>query len=191
MKFQYLIVLALAAACSHSRNSTETSSAKSTEPAVASPVAQQVAKETQAALVTEVSFHRGSAQLTAPAKRKLEQIINDAKARGKIDDIKVIAWSDQNYPSKEKGSLVKQQRDLADKRSDEVQKYVKNYAESYVDVDTYNMAERPGTFESWFNTSDNRIKKSLENAGVATTADGALSIPNKRSTAMILVVLDN
>lgn len=184
MKKILIPIVALLAACAGRQSTNQP------KDAAAEPVIQQTASEQEAALVTEVRFTKGSAQLSREAKTRLEKLIVEAKHRGKIDDIKVISWSDLNYPSKAKGSLSKQQRDLASQRNEEVEKYVKNYSETYVDVDSYNMAERPNTFEEWFNTSDNKIKKSLETAGIATTADGSLALPNKRSTAMVLVVLE-
>ncbi len=174
--------------CAHEQSTKEASAP--TVPTQAEPVAKNVAAETNAALVTEVSFVKGSSQLSANAKRKLEQLVIEAKSRGKIDDIKVIAWSDINYPSEVRGSLSNQQRTLASNRNREVEKYIKNVSETSLSVDTFNMAERPNTFEKWFNTSDYKVKKSLEDAGLPTTANGTLSLPDKRSSAMVLVVLE-
>ncbi len=151
-------------------------------------VERQVARATDAALVAEVSFEKGSSELTDESKQRLSQLLSQANNRGKIDEIKVVSWADLAYPSESRGKLSKDQRNLASNRSNEVQKYVKDQADGYVDVDTYNMAERPNTFEKWFNTSDNKVKKALEESGIPTTADGSLSLPDKTSSAMVLVV---
>jgi hypothetical protein len=183
MKFLAVIIPSLIlAGCSQRAVKTTTTETRKVD--------RQVAKANDAALVTEVEFQKGSSELTDESKQKLSNILGQANNRGKIDEIKIISWADLSYPSEARGKLSRDQRNLASNRSNEVQKYVKDQADGYVDVDTYNMAERPNSFEKWFNTSDNKVKKSLEESGIPTTADGSLALPDKTSTAMVLVVLE-
>jgi hypothetical protein len=40
-----------------------------------------------------------------------------------------------------------------------------------VNVNSYNMAERPSSFSKLFDTADSKLKNSLLEAGLSTTAD--------------------
>lgn len=185
MKFTLAaLALTTAFACA-SKEKTEEANAK---PAPGpSMEAKQVANEQEAAFVTEITFKKGSNSLTQVSKQKLTHLLANAKSAGDVEEIKVISWADTEYPSVNTKKLSKKERDLARNRNSEIQKYLKAENDR-MKFTAYNMAERPNVFQDWLNTSDARIKKSLEVAGIPTT-DTSVKIPSKASRSMVMALL--
>lgn len=145
-----------------------------------------VAVENNASYVTEVSFKKGSADLTAMAKDKIDEAVSRARRAGTIDDIKVITWADARYPRKDMKALPKAQTSLADKRNRTLNDYLKQ--QTNASIDTYNMAERPNSLQNLFSTSDARIKRSLEDGGVTSGATD-MRYPQNASKSMVMLIL--
>ena len=103
---------------------------------------------------------------------------------GRVDEVIVLSWADQNYPSKELSKLSKEQRNLASQRNTNVKEYLKSMKD--LDVKSYNMAERPSSFSKMFNTADSELKNSMLHAGLSTTADEA-DYASKASHSVILI----
>jgi len=101
-----------------------------------------------------------------------------------VDKVIILSWADENYPSKELNKLSKEQRDLADQRNNNVKEYLQTMKD--LDVNSYNMAERPSTFSKLFNTADSELKSSMIEAGLSTTADKA-DYSSKASHSVILI----
>ncbi|WP_374073432.1 hypothetical protein [Bdellovibrio bacteriovorus] len=157
------------------------------ESEVPSSAARQVAASEETSHVTEFSFSKGSSELSETAKQDLRRVITDAKRTGNIKELKVISWGDSEYPSSETKKLSSEERDLVKKRNNAIRDYVKSYSEG-LDVDAYSMAERPGVLKEIFNTSDARVKKSLETAGIPTTANA--KVPAKASKSIVMVITE-
>jgi len=168
------------AGCSHMKNRHAATDMPSAE-------AQRVAAAEDAAQVAELSFPKGSAQLSETAKQDLRRLIDEAKGKD-VKEVKVISWGDEEYPSKSEKKLSSSERDLVKKRNEAIKDYVKTYHRG-LDVDTYSMAERPGALKELFNTSDARLKKSLETAGIPTTGSPSTA-PSKASKSVIMVITE-
>ncbi|MBL7688511.1 MAG: hypothetical protein JNJ49_10790 [Bdellovibrionaceae bacterium] len=150
-------------------------------------VNSSAARDAKAHDFVEIAFDQGSADLTDSAKASLSRVIEQAAKTGKIDEVIVLSWSDQEYPSAATKQLPKPQRELAGQRNKMVEQYLRNT--SRVSVDTYNMAEHPTTFSKWFNTTDSKLKNSFLAAGLPTTAD-APHYPSKASHSVVLVKVE-
>jgi len=148
--------------------------------------AKVVAQQEHASYVVQVAFSKGSSHLTAAAKDKLDETMQRARREGTVKDIKVIAWADHEYPSAQKKELSEPQRKLAANRAQAINDYLK--PQTGASIDKYNMAERPNGLEKFASTSDARIKKALEEAGIPTTAHD-LRVPENASKAMVMLVL--
>jgi len=146
-----------------------------------------VALQARAHNFVEIEFAPGSAQLTESAKTSLDSVIDQARAAGKIDEVLVFSWSDEEFPSKNLKKLPKRQRDLAEDRNDTIKKYVKNGRS--LDVDTYSMAEQSNPLSKWFNTTDSKLKNSFTAAGLPTSSD-VNQYPSKASRSVILVKVE-
>jgi outer membrane protein OmpA-like peptidoglycan-associated protein len=149
--------------------------------------AKQVAAEQEAPYVTEVTFKKGSAELTPEAKQRLEAMFQRIHQAHSVDEIKVVTWADEEYPSTSTKSLSKKEKDIAENRNKELKKYLSN-KDSDMKVSTYNMAERPNAFEDFLGTTDTRIKKSLESAGIPTT-DSKGKKTAKASKSIVMLIM--
>jgi hypothetical protein len=177
------LILLLAVGCAHKPTQVTEANKKEAE---ARYVDNSVANETDSSSYVEIGFKEGSATLTDSAKLSLNSIIKETRPETKIDEVIVLSWSDQEYPSKNLNQLPKEQRELAEKRNNNVEQYVKMMRD--VQVNTYNMAERPTAFSKIFNTADSKLKNSLLSAGLSTSADSG-DYANKASRSVILLKL--
>ncbi|MEK6773015.1 MAG: hypothetical protein AABY64_03665 [Bdellovibrionota bacterium] len=158
-----------------------------TEESKADAVINSAANVAQAHSFVEIEFDKGSASLSENAKTSLKSVLDQARSAGSIDEVLVLSWADDEYPSKNLKQLPKNQRELAKNRNKAVETYIKTMKN--VDVDSYNMAEQPNLFSKWFNTSDNKLKSSFIAAGLPTTADDPQN-PKKASHSVILVKVE-
>lgn len=158
-----------------------------TEEAEGRSINNTAAREAKAHNFVEIKFAPGSASLSQHAKISLNAVIEQAKRDGKVEELIVLSWSDEEYPSKKLKKLPRVQRELAEKRNKAIESFVKETRS--VDVDTYNMAEQPHAISKWFNTADSRLKNSLVAAGLPTTADDP-QYPSKASHSVVFVKLE-
>lgn len=149
--------------------------------------AEQVAAEEQASYVEEVKFAEGSFELKAEPQRRLAKLVQKARRLGTIQDFKVIAWADEEYPSVHTKVLSDDQRKLAEERSQGLKTFLHGLDQN-ASVHTYNMAERPNALGELVGTSNSRIKTSLEVAGIPNT-DSNVKSPAKAARAIVLVVV--
>jgi hypothetical protein len=145
------------------------------------------AKEVSAHNFAEIEFQPGSADLTEGARESLRRAVEKADQSGKIDEVIVLSWSDQEYPSAQAKKLSQSEVNLAEKRNEAVEKEIK--AIRNVDVDAYNMAKRPNAFSRLLNTTDSQLKSSMVAAGLPTTSDTD-QFPSKASRSVVLIKLE-
>lgn len=158
-----------------------------TEEAEGRAISRAAAREADANRFAEIQFQPGSSALTATAMESLRNTILTSNAEGDLDEVIIMAWSDEELPSQNSQTLPKTQRDLAKARGRTIERFVKQI--KTVSVDTYNMAEKSGTVSKIFNTRNNRLKKTLVAAGLPTTAD-SLQYPSKASHAVVMIKID-
>jgi hypothetical protein len=149
---------------------------------------RKAASRAGASTVAEISFPKDSAVLSDDAKNELQDAITKAGKSGEIKEVRVSAWSDQEYPPKGV-SLAGSQVDLAEKRAESVQSYLKQSL--YVsDVSTINMAKRPSGIQKALNTRDAQAKNTLENSGAAPTNSdqtGLFGLKGKTSEVIVMI----
>lgn len=165
---------------------------------VASIEAKQVAAEQEAPFVVEVEFDKRSDKLSQSARAKMQTLLKSMAAPGRLKGVKIVAWGDEEYPSESKKKLSKEQSDLAKRRGDSIESFLKE-KNGNIEFQHFNMAKRPGKVSDFFGTEDARIKESLERAGVSTTdekqANKAASEPkskpsSKARKAILMLVLE-
>lgn len=167
-------------------NSAQTKKAK--ESKVVSMESKQLASEEESNLVTEVTFTKEQATLSKAAQEDIRKLYQKAAKRGKIDEVKVVTWGDQEYPSVHEKRLSEKQIKLVEKRNDALEKYLDQITKG-ADVETYSMAERPGTLNRLFASEDAKIKKSLETAGIPNT-DTSVKVPGKASKSVVIFIME-
>jgi hypothetical protein len=114
----------LATGCSHEKKVSQ-SETKSYEEAQSRATTAEAATEAGAKNYAEIKFDEGSSTLTDSVKKSLRSVLTEAKREGKVDEVIVLSWADENYPSKEVKKLSKEQRELANQRNKNVKDYLK------------------------------------------------------------------
>ena len=144
--------------------------------------------ENDASWYTELDFNKGSSKLNSEDLSALNDLVKKSMDTGSITEIKVISWSDQEYPAKKQKTLSSKQKNLADHRNERIKEYLASVYPS-LSVSVYNMAKRPNTFQDLFKTSDDRTKKSFERAGIWIDNDNRVNYAKKESTSLVLSIL--
>jgi hypothetical protein len=184
--FILVFILSSLVSCSNTQNKNEKVENRKEE-AEGQRVTYAVAKEAEAQKYVEIEFDKGSTDLSESAKASLNAIVKQSRALGKINEVSVLSWSDAEYPSANRKSLPKIQRDLAEKRNAVVEDFMRNVNSG--EINKYNMAERPTVVSKWFNTEDSKLKKSLLSAGLPTTSDSPL-YAGKASRSVVLIKVE-
>lgn len=176
-----MTVIAVAAtaslmACSHSASREDHSKTS------------QAAARVGAEEYTSISFDKGSAALSEANRAKLRELASKTQNSGKVDEYKVLAWADREFPA-EGQKAGRADIDLAKARAESVRKFLEDDLDAKADVEKFNMAERPGSMASWFGTETSKVKNTFESTGAAPNDVGprASVIGNKASQALILV----
>lgn len=161
------------------------------EIAASTAVNNQAALAAEASFFTEIEFKPGSTELTEASRRAIQNVLAESSKLGAIDDVKILAWSDEEMPAPERRqNLPQAARNLADRRGEVIADYIDTLSFRIDDVDTYNMAKRSNFLQRWMKTDDARFKSAMLRAGLPTAAD-ARQYPSKASKAVILVTLED
>lgn len=159
---------------------------KSTQPTVGIE-ATQVAAEQNAEFVMEINFNKKEKELSKENKAKLHKFLGDASRKGELSQVKVISWADSEYPSVHTKRLSVEERKVANDRNNAIKSYI-DEKKMNIDVGTYSMAERANALKEFVGTSEARVKKSLEIAGIPTT-DTSVKFPSKASKSIIMIIM--
>ncbi len=174
--------IALVLGCSHA-NHAKQEMVHDIKQAAAAPVVKAVAPGAEYAVV---QFEKGSHALSQSGRDELNRMTQPGANQGrKIEDIKVLAWADREYPV-EGTKATKRDVSLADDRADVIKKYITNEMHSNASVDKHNMAKRPGFFSELVKTDDYKLKKNLQN-GTAEANSEKLFSGSKESKAIVLI----
>jgi hypothetical protein len=179
-----LSVLAILATAGCSTDQQKAAQESKAEEKNSHAMTNAVASDAKAENFAEIKFSEGSSALTENSKAALNSVVAQTALNNEIDNVIVLSWADKEFPSKSLKKLTKDQRDLADRRNKSIEEYVKTVRD--IEVDTYNMAERPNALSKWINTSDNRLKNSFLAAGLSTTAESE-PYPSKASHSVVLI----
>ncbi len=145
-----------------------------------SVTAKQTATEEGTTLVTELIFQKGKAGLSSSDQQKIKKLYLEAVKKGKIKEVQLIAWADQELPSEKKKELAKNQKDLVDKRNHSIEKLILQL-NSKLKVTKISMAERAGTLSKFMASEDAEVKESLD----------VKDAPGKTGQAMVIFLLEN
>lgn len=147
----------------------------------------QAASSMGAHQLGEIEFVSGTDNLTDAAKADLKNIIDELQPKDELDHIKILVWSDHEYPANKK-TETKADIELAKKRISSLKKYLKNELRIR-SVKGYNMAERPNKLKEFFNTSDAKVKKVTEISGAAPVNEDDTGLFGEKSQASKAIVM--
>lgn len=150
---------------------------------------QDAADRLGAAQVKEISFDKNSDKLSDAQKADIKTAVQEATQKGKIDEVKILAWSDKEYPA-EKGKQDKNDVTLAKNRIKNLKNFLKDELK-VSSVDAHNMSERPNALEKMFNTSDAKVKNAAESTGAAPTSGntGLFDMKAQASKAAVMIFM--
>lgn len=189
-KVSCLLISILLVSCGSKSPQKVTSKDKKTEQPqeTVSMESKLLANEQESNFVTEIEFNRQKANISGKDRDQLKELHNKALKKGNIEEIKVISWGDQEYPSVHEKRLSEEQEKLVDKRNTTLKNYLKTI-ENEAEVETISMASRPSTLDKWLSSDDARIKKSLETAGIPNT-DTTVKVPGKASKSIVIFIME-
>lgn len=150
---------------------------------------KELASVEESNFVTEITFLKGEATMTKTAMDKIRNLHHKAEQNGKVGEVKVVTWADEEYPSVHKKKLSRDQRKLVKKRNAKVESYIRKLDDD-AKIELFSMAERPSTIKKLFSSQDSRIKKSLETAGIPNT-DTSVKVPGKASKSIVIFVMED
>jgi hypothetical protein len=137
---------------------------------------------------TVINFDKTSNAVTANDKDKIRDMINAVGANN-IERIEVAVWSDKEFP-KQNFDLPDEDRELADQRATQLERFLKNELMVPANVNTYNMAETSNWISRTMRTNDAELKSVFEGnkAPLARAEFDTIGRDGGPSKAVIVVV---
>lgn len=164
-----------------------------------SPVAKKKSEQTQTTEIkqpavpgthyTTVVFRKGKTTLDSLSKENLRDLASKAhKQNKKIEEIRILAWSDKEYPDKVEGKASTSDIILASERAQKIKDYLENDLKELDDIDAYNMAKRPNLLSKLIQNDEFEVKESFESSGATASKlpDGSVSY-TKASKAIVII----
>jgi hypothetical protein len=115
-----------------------------------------------------IEFQKGAADLNEGAKGMIRSLVDKARAQGEVKRVHIAAWSDKPFP-KGKMELQSVDKELATKRIDAIESYVKSDLK-ISGIEYHNMAKKTGWLARAFNTEDAELKSLFAQRGAPVTS---------------------
>lgn len=138
---------------------------------------------------TTVLFQNGTANLSRMSRTNLKKIAAEInRAKIPVDEIRIMAWGDTEYPDKVEGNVSEKEVELAGKRASVVNDFLKDHLKRNEDIDSFNMAQRPDLLSKLFRNDEYKVKEAFESTGVTGNKlpDGSVSY-TKASKAIVII----
>ncbi|OYZ21198.1 MAG: hypothetical protein B7Y39_09680 [Bdellovibrio sp. 28-41-41] len=191
MKKLATLLILMISACSNKPTAVDNISKGDAKPTnTASIEAKQIAAEEEAHAVTELKFKKGSSELSVDSKTKLKKLLSNISKERKVDEIKLITWSDEEYPSEDQDELLEGQQILVRQRNARIKNFIRDQRKVETDIEMVSMAERSGKLSELWGDADARMKKSLEAAGIPNTDDKEKGTA-KASRSIVMLILES
>lgn len=138
---------------------------------------------------TTLVFNKGKSQLNTDSKEHLKALaIRAHKNQKPIEEIRILAWADQEYP--DNGEVKSKNSDviLAGERAQKIRDFLEEDLKEENDIDAYNMAKRPDLLSKLLRNDEYDVKEAFETIGTTSTRlpDGSVSY-TKASKAIVIV----
>jgi hypothetical protein len=117
-----------------------------------------------------LEFKKGSSELTDSAKKNIRNMIQNAKASGKIEQAHVAVWSDKQTPKEQGADLSEKEQDLAKKRSETVENYLQDQLK-VSSVETHSLAEKDNWFAKAFTAPESQLNSMFSSADAPENVD--------------------
>ncbi|HET9239389.1 MAG TPA: hypothetical protein VFO10_19160 [Oligoflexus sp.] len=140
------------------------SQSATTAPAQTEQAAPQTTQAAENQPVDTVQFEKGSSKLTMESENGIRKFIDSAKTHGKIKEVKVAVWSDQETPLQAEKDLSKEDRRLAEERGEQIKKFLRKDL-GIKDVKIYNMAHGTSKLAKLFRTEESELRMAFSQKG--------------------------
>lgn len=137
---------------------------------------------------TTLTFNKGESSLSKKDKKLLESLDKKArKFKKPINEIRILAWSDKEYPGPENRHSYYDIQ-LASERAKEIKSYLEEELKETEDIDSYNMARRPDFVSKLLRDDEYIVKEAFEQSGTTASKlpDGSTSF-TKTSKALVII----
>lgn len=156
----------------------ESPEVSTTNPKDTSITAKQVAAGQGSNFVSEFKYKKGQTNLTSAQRSKIKEVYNRAERKGQIDEVQIVTWADQSFPTKNKEELASDQKRLVERRNTSIEKYL-SQLDNELDVKKISMAERAGAVARFTASDEAKVKESLDSKDA----------PDKVSESMVIFIL--
>jgi hypothetical protein len=140
-----------------------------------------------------LEFSKGSSTLTESSKLQLKELRETFAAdKRDVDEIKILAWADQEYPEVVENDAPAKEIILAHERAKNIKRYLSKELKADEEINLFNMAKRPGTLSTLTKSDDFEVKRAFERSGATSVRldDGSVSY-SKASKAIIVIDYDD
>lgn len=178
------VSLILAAGCS----TTPVAKKKSLEPSRATATVKKP-EAVGGTHYTTIVFPKGRSNLDSLSKQNLKALASRAhKNKKPIEEIRILAWSDTEYPDKITGKASTKDIILASERAQKIKSYLEDDLKEMDDIDSYNMAKRPNLLAKLLQNDEYDVKEAFETSGATASKlpDGSVSY-TKASKALVII----
>jgi hypothetical protein len=176
------VSLVFASSCSHT-----SAKKKSPETQGLEAAASEVAGTHYATIV----FHKGQSTLSSIDKENLRILASRVEKESRpVSEIKILAWADAEYPDEVEGKASTAEIILASERARIIREYLEQDLMAR-EVDSFNMARRPGLVSKLFKNEEYKLKDAFEKSGTTGSKlpDGSISY-TKASKALVIIDKD-
>lgn len=178
----FTLTLAFAGCSSNEKNSTKTISNEDRE------MTTQAVARTNGDYFTVLEFEKGTQRLNEKSKRDLREFVASAQKDGReIDDIRILAWADREYPGTG-ARLNDRDVKIAKDRTESIEKYLKDDLNTDGNYATYNMAKRPNKVSEFFRGDDFKTKRVFEKTGAAPAGSELTAFMSSKASKAVIMV---
>ena len=137
---------------------------------------------------TILEFPKGKSDLSGMNQEELKTFVQKVNTEKKsIEDIKILAWADREYPSVEARALPKDVI-LANERAAVIKAYLEKKLKDEKDISFYNMAKRPDSVDRMLETDDYALKTALEQTHPTTTRNTSGDLSYSKASKAIVII---
>lgn len=138
---------------------------------------------------TTIVFRPGKANLDSVSKENIRELTVKAhKQKKPIEEIRILAWSDKEYPDDVQEKASTKDIILATERAQKIKDFLEEDLKETDDIDAYNMAKRPNLVSKLFRNDEYEVKEAFESSGATGSKlpDGSVSY-TKASKALVII----
>lgn len=136
-----------------------------------------------------IVFDEGKTSLKKTNKKNLHNLVRKAeKQKAPIEEIRILAWADNEYPDKVTGKTSRKDVEMASQRGLAIKDFLEKELKDADDIDSYNMAKRPDLLSKLLRDDEYQVKEAFESSGATATKlpDGSVSY-TKASKAIVII----